>query len=98
MVSGCQVRWFVRESSGDSPVPRLQIIETKEKYKMAQEQKELINLIKANIKIIQIVSYETMRIYANMVDAASELGCELYLWKPGRENQKNGTRKSIPGR
>ncbi|GHU26651.1 ATPase [Spirochaetia bacterium] len=47
---------------------------------MAQEGQELINLIKANTKIIQIISYETLLIHANLANAASELGRELYLW------------------
>jgi SpoVK/Ycf46/Vps4 family AAA+-type ATPase len=42
--------------------------------------KELINLIKAHTKIIQIISYETLLIHANLVEAARELNRELYLW------------------
>jgi DNA polymerase III delta prime subunit len=42
--------------------------------------KELINLIKAHTKIIQIISYETLLIHANLVAAARELERELYLW------------------
>jgi AAA+ superfamily predicted ATPase len=47
---------------------------------MTQEGKELVNLIKANVKIIQIISYETLLIHANLANAASELKRELYLW------------------
>ncbi|MDR0557714.1 MAG: hypothetical protein LBG43_07615, partial [Treponema sp.] len=47
---------------------------------MEQEQKELINLIKANTKIIQIISYETLLIHAYLIEVATELGRELYLW------------------
>jgi len=43
-------------------------------------EQELINLIKANTKIIQIISYETLLIEANLVGAAKELERDLYLW------------------
>ena len=46
---------------------------------MTSEQ-ELINLIKANTKIIQIISYEMLRVYGDLVGAARELEKELYLW------------------
>jgi len=51
-------------------------------------QQELINLIKANTKIIQIVSYETLLIHAYLVGAAHELGRDLYLW-----NRVDGIKK-----
>jgi hypothetical protein len=41
---------------------------------------ELINLIKANTKIIQIISYETLLIHAYLAGAAQELDRELYMW------------------
>ena len=47
---------------------------------MGQEKTELVNLIKANTKIIQIISYETLMVHAHLVAAASELGREFYLW------------------
>jgi hypothetical protein len=60
---------------------------------MAREQKELINLIKTNTKIIQIVSYKTLRIHAYLANAASELGRELYLWNRVEEIKKWDTEK-----
>jgi len=41
---------------------------------------EICNLIKANTKLIQIISYETMLIEAHLVNAAQELNRDLYLW------------------
>jgi hypothetical protein len=55
---------------------------------MAKEAQELVNLIKARTKIIQIISYETLMIHAHLVNAASELGRELYLW-----NRVDGIKK-----
>jgi len=43
-------------------------------------EQEIINLIKANTKIIQIISYETRLIHAYLVGAAKDLGRDLYLW------------------
>jgi hypothetical protein len=37
---------------------------------MGKEQKELMNLIKDNTKIIQIISYETILIHAHLVGVA----------------------------
>jgi hypothetical protein len=48
----------------------------------------LINLIKANTRIIQIISYETLLIHANLVQAARELDREFYVW-----NRIEGIRK-----
>jgi hypothetical protein len=45
-----------------------------------ESERELINLIKANTKIIQIISYETLLIHAHLVGAARELNRDLYLW------------------
>jgi SpoVK/Ycf46/Vps4 family AAA+-type ATPase len=42
--------------------------------------KELINLIKANTKIIQIISYETLRIHGMLVEAAQKLNHPLFIW------------------
>lgn len=36
-------------------------------------EKELINLIKARTKIVQIISFETLRIHAALVRASKEL-------------------------
>ena len=42
--------------------------------------KELPNLIKANVKLIQIVSYETLRFQGMLIRAANETERDLYLW------------------
>ena len=49
---------------------------------------ELVNLIKANTKIIQIISYETLMIHAHIAKAASELEREFYMW-----NRVDGIKK-----
>lgn len=41
---------------------------------------EFLNLVKANTKIIQIISYETLRIHGILVKAARELEKSLYIW------------------
>jgi ATP-dependent 26S proteasome regulatory subunit len=41
---------------------------------------EVLGLIKANVNVIQIVSYETLRIQAILVGAARKLKRELYKW------------------
>lgn len=43
-------------------------------------EKELINLVKANTKIIQIVSYETLRVHGILLNAARVLEKPLYIW------------------
>ncbi len=43
-------------------------------------EEDIINLIKANIKLIQIISYETLRIHAMLVKAAKELEKDLFIW------------------
>jgi AAA+ superfamily predicted ATPase len=55
---------------------------------MEEHLTNLINLIKANVKIIQIISYETLRIHAMLVKAADVLEKELYIW-----NRVEGIRK-----
>jgi len=47
---------------------------------MNLQETQLINLLKVNTKIIQIIGYETLLIHANLVDAARELGRDLYHW------------------
>jgi AAA+ superfamily predicted ATPase len=42
--------------------------------------KDLLNLIKANVKLIQIISYETLRIHAMLVSAAKDLEKDLFIW------------------
>jgi hypothetical protein len=41
---------------------------------------KLINLVKANTKLIQIISYETLRIHAILVKTANELYKDLFIW------------------
>jgi len=48
----------------------------------------LINLVKANVKIIQVISYETLLIHANLVSTARDLSRNLYLW-----NRVDGIKK-----
>jgi SpoVK/Ycf46/Vps4 family AAA+-type ATPase len=43
-------------------------------------EEELLNLIRANARVIQIISYETLRIHALLHYSAKELGRELYMW------------------
>ncbi len=43
-------------------------------------EKDLLNLIKANVKLIQIISYESLRIHAMLVGAAKELEKDLFIW------------------
>jgi len=43
-------------------------------------EKELIISIKAGTKIIQLISFETLRIHAALVKAANELDRDLYIW------------------
>jgi len=47
---------------------------------MANQSEKLTNLIKANVSVIQIVSYETLRIHAMLVNSAKELKRDLYTW------------------
>jgi SpoVK/Ycf46/Vps4 family AAA+-type ATPase len=41
---------------------------------------KLINLIKANTKLIQIISYETLRVHGMLIRASRELKKELFIW------------------
>ncbi|GHT61685.1 hypothetical protein FACS1894109_20390 [Spirochaetia bacterium] len=43
-------------------------------------EEQLLNLIKANARVIQIISYETLRVHALLVNSAKTLGWELYMW------------------
>ncbi len=43
-------------------------------------EKELLNTIKSRTKIVQIISYETLRIHAAVVEVAKELNRDLYVW------------------
>jgi SpoVK/Ycf46/Vps4 family AAA+-type ATPase len=58
---------------------------------MSQTDTEFRNLIQAKVPIIQIISYETMRIYAMLVFTAKELGRDLYIW-----NRLDGIKKWEP--
>jgi SpoVK/Ycf46/Vps4 family AAA+-type ATPase len=40
----------------------------------------LCNLIKANVNVIQIISYETLRVHAMLVNIAQNLKRDLYVW------------------
>ncbi len=43
-------------------------------------EKELLNLVKANTKIVQIISFESLRIHAMLVSVSKETERELYIW------------------
>ncbi|MHB9294742.1 putative ATP-dependent zinc metalloprotease FtsH [Pillotina sp. SPG140] len=43
-------------------------------------EEQLLNLIKANARVIQIISYETLRVHALLVNSAKTLKWELYIW------------------
>jgi hypothetical protein len=51
-------------------------------------EKELLNAIKSRTKIIQIISYETLRIHGAVVDVANKLEKDLFVW-----NRIDGIRK-----
>jgi hypothetical protein len=59
---------------------------------MAKEQ-ELLNLVKANVKLIQIISYESLRIHAMLVKTAEELGKDLFVWNRVEGIKKWDTQK-----
>jgi DNA polymerase III delta prime subunit len=52
------------------------------------QEKEIIDLIKAKVPIIQIISYETLRIHGMLVGVVQELERDLYIW-----NRVNGLKK-----
>lgn len=47
---------------------------------MNSHEKNLCNLIKANVKLIQIVSYETLRFQGMLIHVSEELERDLYTW------------------
>ncbi len=51
-------------------------------------EKELLNTIKSRAKIVQIVSYETLRIHGAVIFVAQQLKRNLYIW-----DRINGLRK-----
>jgi ATP-dependent 26S proteasome regulatory subunit len=58
---------------------------------MIDHEKKLNNLIEADVKVIQIVSYETMRVHAMLAKAARALERDLYIW-----NRVEGLKKWRP--
>ncbi|MCB9191200.1 MAG: hypothetical protein H6602_06020, partial [Flavobacteriales bacterium] len=51
-------------------------------------EENLLNLIKANVKLIQIISYESLRIHAMLVHSSQKLKRELFAW-----NRVDGIRR-----
>ena len=49
-------------------------------HKENSTESELKNLISANVKLIQIISYETLRIHAMLIRASKELEKPLFVW------------------
>lgn len=47
---------------------------------MNTQEKELLNLIKANVKLIQIVSFETLRFHGMLIHVSEEVDRTLYIW------------------
>ncbi|MEI8202835.1 MAG: AAA family ATPase [Bacteroidota bacterium] len=43
-------------------------------------EKDLLNLVKANTKIVQIISYESLRIHAMLVSVSNETQRDLFIW------------------
>jgi ATP-dependent 26S proteasome regulatory subunit len=58
---------------------------------MSVHEKKLNDLIEADVKVIQIVSYETMRVHAMLAKAAKALDRDLYIW-----NRVEGLKKWKP--
>jgi len=58
---------------------------------MSDYEKKLIDLIEADVKVIQIVSYETMRVHAILAKSAKSLERDLYIW-----NRVEGLKKWKP--
>lgn len=51
-------------------------------------EKQIKNLVQANTKLIQIISYETLRVHAMLVKVANELDKSLFVW-----NRVEGVKK-----
>ncbi len=47
---------------------------------MNRQEKELYNLVKANVKLIQIVSYETLRFHGMLIGVSRELKRDFFIW------------------
>ncbi|MBP5369881.1 MAG: AAA family ATPase [Bacteroidales bacterium] len=59
---------------------------------MNRQEKELNNLVKANVKLIQIVSYETLRVHGMLIHVSQETERDLYVW-----NRVEGIKKWVGG-
>ena len=59
--------------------------------------KEFLNLVKAKTKIVQIISYESLRIHAMLVSVSKEIEKELFTWNrvEGIKKWDNNTRSFI---
>ena len=55
---------------------------------MNPQEKELYNLVKAGVKLIQIVSYETLRFHGMLIHVSEEMNRDLYVW-----NRTEGIKK-----
>ena len=47
---------------------------------MNTKEKELYNLVQANVKLIQIISYETLRFHGMLIHVSEEADRTLYVW------------------
>lgn len=47
---------------------------------MNTKEKELYNLVQANVKLIQIISYETLRFHGMLIHVSEEARRDLYVW------------------
>ena len=59
---------------------------------MNHKEKELFNLVKADVKLIQIVSYETLRFHGMLIHVSEEAGRDFYVW-----NRTEGIKKWVGG-
>lgn len=57
-------------------------------------EEQLLNLVKANTKIIQLISYETLRIHGMLIKVAKELKKDLFIWNRVEGIKKWDTTKS----
>lgn len=55
---------------------------------MNPQEKELYNLVKAGVKLVQIVSYETLRFHGMLIHVSEEMNRDLYVW-----NRTEGIKK-----
>jgi hypothetical protein len=59
---------------------------------MNTQEKELYNLVNAGVKLIQIVSYETLRFHGMLIHVSKETGRDLYVW-----NRVEGIKQWVGG-